>query len=49
MAQVPAAGLGRLAELAERRIVVDTRNLRDSNVLRWVGFEVCGVGRSSVG
>jgi UDPglucose 6-dehydrogenase len=36
---------GRLAELVERRIVVDTRNLLDADVLRRVGFEVRGVGR----
>jgi len=36
---------GRLAELVERRIVVDTRNLLDADVLRRVGFEVCGIGR----
>jgi UDPglucose 6-dehydrogenase len=36
---------GRLAELAERRIVVDTRNLLDADVLRRVGFEVRGIGR----
>lgn len=34
--------------MIERRIVVDTRNLLDTNVLRWVGVEVCGVGCSSV-
>jgi UDPglucose 6-dehydrogenase len=38
---------GRLAELVERRIVVDTRNLLDADVLRRVGFEVRGVGRGS--
>lgn len=38
---------GRLAELVERRIVIDTRNLLDADVLRRVGFEVRGVGRSS--
>jgi UDPglucose 6-dehydrogenase len=31
--------------LAERRIVVDTRNLLDADVLRRVGFEVRSVGR----
>ena len=36
---------GRLAELVERRIVIDTRNLLDADVLRRVGFEVRGVGR----
>ncbi|MGH3985405.1 MAG: UDP-glucose dehydrogenase family protein [Pseudonocardiaceae bacterium] len=36
---------GRLAELVERRIVVDTRNLLDADVLGRVGFEVRGVGR----
>jgi UDPglucose 6-dehydrogenase len=36
---------GRLAELVERRIVVDTRNLLDADVLRRVGFEVRSVGR----
>jgi UDPglucose 6-dehydrogenase len=36
---------GRLAELIERRIVVDTRNLLDADVLRRVGFEVRSVGR----
>jgi UDPglucose 6-dehydrogenase len=36
---------GRLAELVERRIVVDTRNLLDADVLRRVGFEVRGIGR----
>lgn len=39
---------GRLAELVERRIVVDTRNQLDADVLRRVGFEVRGGGRSSV-
>ena len=38
---------GRLAELVERRVVVDTRNLLDADVLRRVGFEVRGVGRGS--
>jgi UDPglucose 6-dehydrogenase len=38
---------GRLAELVERRIVVDTRNLLDADILRRVGFEVRGVGRSA--
>jgi UDPglucose 6-dehydrogenase len=38
---------GRLAELVERRIVIDTRNLLDADMLRRVGFEVRGVGRSS--
>jgi UDPglucose 6-dehydrogenase len=38
---------GRLAQLVERRIVVDTRNLLDADVLRRVGFEVRGVGRAS--
>jgi UDPglucose 6-dehydrogenase len=36
---------GRLAELVERRIVIDTRNLLDADVLGRVGFEVRGVGR----
>ena len=36
---------GRLAELVERRIVVDTRNLLDADVLRRVGFEVRSIGR----
>jgi UDPglucose 6-dehydrogenase len=36
---------GRLAELVERRIVVDTRNLLDADVLRRVGFDVRGIGR----
>ncbi|MGH3685562.1 MAG: UDP-glucose dehydrogenase family protein [Pseudonocardiaceae bacterium] len=36
---------GRLAELVERRIVVDTRNLLDADVLGRVGFEVRGIGR----
>ncbi|MBV9164140.1 MAG: UDP-glucose/GDP-mannose dehydrogenase family protein [Pseudonocardiales bacterium] len=36
---------GRLAELVERRIVIDTRNLLDADVLRRVGFEVRGLGR----
>ncbi len=36
---------GRLADLVERRVVVDTRNLLDADVLRRVGFEVRGVGR----
>lgn len=35
----------RLAELVERRIVIDTRNLLDADVLRRVGFEVRGIGR----
>jgi UDPglucose 6-dehydrogenase len=39
---------GRLAELVERRIVVDTRNLLDADVLRRVGFEVRGIGRRSL-
>jgi UDPglucose 6-dehydrogenase len=39
---------GRLAELVERRIVVDTRNLLDADVLRRVGFEVRGIGRRSI-
>jgi UDPglucose 6-dehydrogenase len=39
---------GRLAELVERRIVVDTRNLLDADVLRRVGFEVRGVGRRAL-
>jgi UDPglucose 6-dehydrogenase len=38
---------GRLAELVERRIVVDTRNLLDADVLGRVGFEVRGIGRRS--
>jgi UDPglucose 6-dehydrogenase len=36
---------GRLAELVDRRIVIDTRNLLDADVLRRVGFEVRGIGR----
>ncbi|MBV8993054.1 MAG: UDP-glucose/GDP-mannose dehydrogenase family protein [Pseudonocardiales bacterium] len=36
---------GRLAELVERRIVIDTRNVLDADVLRRVGFEVRGIGR----
>jgi UDPglucose 6-dehydrogenase len=36
---------GQLAELVERRVVVDTRNLLDADVLRRVGFEVHSVGR----
>jgi UDPglucose 6-dehydrogenase len=36
---------GRLAELVQRRIVIDTRNLLDADVLRRVGFEVRGIGR----
>jgi UDPglucose 6-dehydrogenase len=36
---------GQLAELVERRIVIDTRNLLDADVLRRVGFEVRGIGR----
>ncbi|MGH3852706.1 MAG: UDP-glucose dehydrogenase family protein [Pseudonocardiaceae bacterium] len=36
---------GRLGELAARRVVVDTRNLLDADVLRRVGFEVRGIGR----
>jgi UDPglucose 6-dehydrogenase len=36
---------GQLAELVQRRIVVDTRNLLDADVLRRVGFEVRGIGR----
>ncbi|MGH3785466.1 MAG: UDP-glucose dehydrogenase family protein [Pseudonocardiaceae bacterium] len=36
---------GRLAELVEHRIVVDTRNLLDADVLRRVGFEVRSIGR----
>jgi UDPglucose 6-dehydrogenase len=36
---------GRIAELIERRIVIDTRNLLDADVLRRVGFEVRGIGR----
>jgi UDPglucose 6-dehydrogenase len=36
---------GRLAELVERRVVIDTRNLLDADVLRRVGFEVRGIGR----
>ncbi|MBV9142044.1 MAG: UDP-glucose/GDP-mannose dehydrogenase family protein [Pseudonocardiales bacterium] len=36
---------GRLAELVERRVVVDTRNLLDADVLRRVGFEVRSIGR----
>jgi UDPglucose 6-dehydrogenase len=37
----------RLAELVEHRIVIDTRNLLDADVLRRVGFEVRGIGRRS--
>ncbi len=36
---------GRLADVVERRVVIDTRNLLDADVLRRVGFEVRGVGR----
>ncbi|MGH3832141.1 MAG: UDP-glucose dehydrogenase family protein [Pseudonocardiaceae bacterium] len=36
---------GRLGELVARRVVVDTRNLLDADVLRRVGFEVRGIGR----
>ncbi|MDQ3153031.1 MAG: UDP-glucose/GDP-mannose dehydrogenase family protein [Actinomycetota bacterium] len=36
---------GRLAEVVANRVVVDTRNLLDADVLRRVGFEVLGVGR----
>jgi UDPglucose 6-dehydrogenase len=36
---------GRLAELVERRIVIDARNLLDADVLSRVGFEVRGIGR----
>jgi UDPglucose 6-dehydrogenase len=36
---------GRLGELVQRRIVVDTRNLLDADVLRRVGFEVRSIGR----
>lgn len=36
---------GRLAEVVEHRVVIDTRNLLDADVLRRVGFEVRGVGR----
>jgi UDPglucose 6-dehydrogenase len=36
---------GRIAELIERRIVIDTRNLLDADVLCRVGFEVRGIGR----
>lgn len=36
----------RLAEVVAHRIVVDTRNLLDADVLRRVGFEVRGVGRA---
>jgi len=36
---------GRLAELVDRRIVLDTRNLLDADVLRRVGFQVLSVGR----
>jgi UDPglucose 6-dehydrogenase len=35
----------RLAEVVEHRIVIDTRNLLDADVLRRVGFEVRGIGR----
>jgi UDPglucose 6-dehydrogenase len=38
---------GRLVELVERRIVVDTRNQLDADVLCRVGFEVRGVCRSA--
>jgi len=37
---------GRLAEVVEHRVVIDTRNLLDADVLRRVGFEVRGVGRA---
>ncbi|MGH3939942.1 MAG: UDP-glucose dehydrogenase family protein [Pseudonocardiaceae bacterium] len=40
---------GRLAELVQNRIVIDTRNLLDPDVLRRVGFEVRGVGRQVSG
>ncbi|MGA9312900.1 MAG: UDP-glucose/GDP-mannose dehydrogenase family protein [Pseudonocardiaceae bacterium] len=36
---------GQLAELVQSRIVIDTRNLLDADVLRRVGFEVRGIGR----
>jgi UDPglucose 6-dehydrogenase len=36
---------GQLAELVQRRVVIDTRNLLDADVLRRVGFEVRGIGR----
>ncbi|MEO7196689.1 MAG: UDP-glucose/GDP-mannose dehydrogenase family protein [Pseudonocardiaceae bacterium] len=36
---------GQLGELVARRVVVDTRNLLDADVLRRVGFEVRGIGR----
>ncbi len=35
----------RLAEVVSGRVVIDTRNLLDADVLRRVGFEVRGVGR----
>jgi UDPglucose 6-dehydrogenase len=38
---------GQLAELVARRIVIDTRNLLDADVLRRVGFEVRGIGRKA--
>jgi UDPglucose 6-dehydrogenase len=34
-----------LADLVARRVVVDTRNVLDHDVLRRVGFDVRGVGR----
>jgi UDPglucose 6-dehydrogenase len=36
---------GQLAELVERRVVVDTLNLLDADVLRRVGFQVHSIGR----
>ncbi len=39
---------GRLAELVERRIVIDTRNLLDADVLGRVGFEVRAIGRRAL-
>lgn len=38
---------GQLAELVQQRIVIDTRNLLDADVLCRVGFEVRGVGRKA--
>jgi UDPglucose 6-dehydrogenase len=35
---------GHIAELVVGRVVVDTRNLLDPDVLRRVGFDVHGVG-----
>ncbi|MGH3912406.1 MAG: UDP-glucose dehydrogenase family protein [Pseudonocardiaceae bacterium] len=39
---------GRMAELVAARVVIDTRNLLDPDILRRVGFEVRGVGRQAV-